>query len=68
MKGIHYISKDNFLYQDIYIEIPSKFKNKTHCKYIFNYDFNFSSYFEILGLKNGIFSSYNDSAYIYNGL
>ena len=68
VKGSYSNSNDNLLYQNIYIAIPPEFKNKTHCKYIFNYDSNFISYFEFIGLKYDNFPSYNDSAYIYDGL
>ena len=61
-----FLSKTNYdvLYQQILISVPNKFKNKTHCKYIFNVDANSAN----IGLEYGKFSVFNDSAFIYDDL
>ena len=57
-------SSAGILYQKLLVEVPSDFKNQTHCKYIFNIDSNAANiYIEYENLK-----VYNDSAYIYDSL
>jgi hypothetical protein len=63
-KGFFSKTSYDILYQQILIEVPSKFKNKTHCKYIFNVDDNSAN----IGLEYGKFSVFNDSAFIYDDL
>ena len=61
-----FFSKTNYdvLYQQILINVPNIFKNKTHCKYIFNVDSNSAN----IGLEYGKFSVFNDSDFIYDDL
>ena len=57
-----FFSKTSYdvLYQQIFIKVPTIFKNTTHCKYIFNVDANSAN----IGLEDGKFSVFNDSAFI----
>ena len=65
-KGFNSLTESSagILYQKLLVEVPSDFKNQTHCKYIFNIDSNAANiYIEYENLK-----VYNDSAYIYDSL
>lgn len=63
-KGFFSKTSYDVLYQQIFIKVPTIFKNTTHCKYIFNVDANSAN----IGLEYGKLSVFNDSAFIYDDL
>ena len=63
-KGFYSQSDLDVLYKQILISVPTFYRNNTHCKYIFNVGENSVN----VGLKNGNFPVFNDSAFIYDDL
>ena len=63
-KGFYSQTDAGFLYQRVLISVPTRFKNNTICKYIFNVDANSAN----IGLQYGLFPEFNESAFIYDDL